>query len=133
MGTRLVVNGAAGRMGRAMLRAAAAHTGVVVVAALVRPGSPLDGEPVANGLARRRDGLESSSALAPDLEAEVLLDFSPPSGMLSGLALARARGLAFVSGTTGLATEHQSALRAASAEIPVLWSASFSLGIALLK
>jgi 4-hydroxy-tetrahydrodipicolinate reductase len=131
--TRLVVMGAAGRMGRAMLRAAAGHSGVDVVAALVRPGSALDGEPVANGMARRGGNLEFSSALDPDADAEVLLDFSSPTGMMSGLALARARGLAFVSGTTGIATEHQAALRNAAAEIPVLWSASFSLGIALLR
>ena len=125
--------GAAGRMGRALLRAAAAHNGVRVVAALVRPGSALDGEPVSVGLARRGDNLEFSSALDPDADAEVVLDFSSPSGMMSGLALARQRGLAFVSGTTGIAAEHQTALRNAALEIPVLWSASFSLGIALLK
>jgi 4-hydroxy-tetrahydrodipicolinate reductase len=120
-------------MGRAMLRAAAASNGVEVVAALVRPGSALDGEPVGGGLARRGANLEFSSALDPDADAEVVLDFSSPTGMLSGLALARAKRLAFVSGTTGLAAEHQAALRNASGEIPVLWSASFSLGMALLK
>src|SRR5436190_4666784 len=134
--TRMVVMGAGGRMGRAMLRAAAAQNGgapVVAVAALVRPGSALDGEPVGPGLARRGDNLEFSSALDPDTNAEVVLDFSSPFGMMSGLALARSRGLAFVSGTTGIAAEHQAALRSAALDIPVLWSASFSLGIALLK
>jgi 4-hydroxy-tetrahydrodipicolinate reductase len=131
--TRIVIMGAAGRMGRALLRAAASHNGVEVVAALVRPGSNLDGEPLGNGLIRRGDSLEFSSALDPDIDAEVLLDFSSPSGMLSAMALARARGLAFVSGTTGLANEHLAALRQVSLEIPVLWAASFSLGIALLK
>jgi len=125
--------GGAGRMGRAMLRAAATTPGITAVAALVRPGSALDGEPVGAGLAPRGDSLEFASALDPDTDAEVLLDFSSPSGMMSALALARARGLAFVSGTTGIAAEHQAALKNASLEIPVLWAASFSLGIALLK
>jgi 4-hydroxy-tetrahydrodipicolinate reductase len=63
----------------------------------------------------------------------VLLDFSSPSGMMSDWRWHGQRGLAFVSGTTGIAAEHQAALRTAALEIPVLWSASFSLGIALLK
>jgi 4-hydroxy-tetrahydrodipicolinate reductase len=131
--TRIVIMGAAGRMGRAMLRAAGSRSDLEVVAALVRPGSPAAGETFGNGANPRGRVFEFTSALEPEADAQVLLDFSSPQGMLSGLALAAARGLAFVSGTTGLAAEHHAALRGAAAEIPVLWSASFSLGIALLK
>jgi len=120
-------------MGRALIRAIAQRPEFELVAALVRPGSPFDGEPVGNGLLEHGHALEFRSQLDPDTPAQVLIDFTTPQAMPAALALARARGLAFVSGTTGLSTDLQSSLAAAEQEIPVLWSANFSLGIALLQ
>ena len=131
--TRLVIHGAAGRMGRSLLRGLAAREEFELVAALVRPGSALDGEALGNGLGSVHGAHEYKSSLEPEVHGEVLIDFSVPAAMPSALALARARGLAFVSGTTGLSGELTSSLQAAAQEIPVLWSANFSIGVALLK
>ena len=49
------------------------------------------------------------------------------------LAMALERKVAFVSGTTGLTEAQLDQLNDAAARIPVLWSANFSLGVALLK
>ncbi|MGL6291572.1 MAG: 4-hydroxy-tetrahydrodipicolinate reductase, partial [Silanimonas sp.] len=60
-------------------------------------------------------------------------DFSLPEAFDAALALAVERRAAFVSGTTGLSLAQLKALEAASRQIPVLWAANFSLGVAVLS
>ena len=120
---RLLVHGASGRMGRALLRLAAAEPGCRVVAA------------VARGIDQRVvDGVAWFSAAemrgAPDFD--VAVDFSLPEAFDAVLALCRQRGAALVSGTTGLSEAQREALDEAAAGIPVLWASNFSLGVALL-
>jgi 4-hydroxy-tetrahydrodipicolinate reductase len=103
-----------------------------VVAALVRPGSRFDGEPLEALLGPAAPPLEFSAVLDPEAQIDVLLDFSLAESFDAGLALARARGCAFVSGTTGLRATQYEALDAAAETIPVLWASNFSLGVAAL-
>lgn len=63
----------------------------------------------------------------------LMIDFSLPEAFDAALALAVQRRAAFVSGTTGLSDLQRQALVDASATIPVLWSANFSLGVAVLS
>ncbi len=63
----------------------------------------------------------------------VLIDFSSPSGFSQALQYCIELGVPFVSGTTGLSSEQKESLTKAGEQIPVLWSANMSLGIALLK
>jgi 4-hydroxy-tetrahydrodipicolinate reductase len=118
-------------MGRALIRAAP-RAGLAVVAALVRPASPLAGVAVpdshANGVP-----LDYSAALDPDAGATVLVDFSHAEAFDAAVALAVGHGLALVSGTTGLDERQQSLLDDAARRVPVLWAANFSLGVALLE
>lgn len=65
-------------------------------------------------------------------ELDVLIDFSAPAGFDAALAHCCAHRVALVSGTTGLSAAQRTALAAAARAIPVLWSANFSLGIAVL-
>lgn len=103
-----------------------------VVAALVRPGSRFEGEPLEALLGPAAPPLEFSAALDPEAQIDVLLDFSLADSFDAGLALARARGCAFVSGTTGLRPVQFQALDDAAQSIPVLWASNFSLGVAAL-
>lgn len=120
---RILVHGASGRMGRALLRLAVDEPGCQVVAAVARR---IDQRVV--------DGVACFSAAemrgAPDFD--VLVDFSLPEAFDAVLALCRQRGAALVSGTTGLSGAQRDALDAAAADIPVLWASNFSLGVALL-
>lgn len=120
----VAVFGASGRMGRALLRALAERGDVLAAAALVRPGSAVLGESAGGGL---------RYAQALDAPASVLIDFSGAAGFDAALAMALQRGCAFVSGSTGLEPAQYAALDRAAAAIPVLWSANFSLGVALLS
>ena len=125
----VVVRGATGRMGQAILRVLAERDDLTLAAALVRAGSAHAGQPVhplADG------GHRYVERLAPDDDARVLIDFSVAGAFDDGLALALERKLAFISGTTGLDEHQRATLERAATSIPVLWSANFSLGVAVL-
>jgi 4-hydroxy-tetrahydrodipicolinate reductase len=121
---RILVHGASGRMGRALLRLAAADPRVLVVAAVSRSGAPIEGTqaPVLAG-----------DALAACPEFDVAIDFSLPAAVPLLLALCRQRNAALVSGTTGLDPALRAGLDAAAEAIPVLWASNFSLGVAVLE
>ncbi|MBB3344394.1 4-hydroxy-tetrahydrodipicolinate reductase [Luteimonas sp. RC10] len=122
---RVLVHGASGRMGQAVLRLAASCDGLTVVAAVsgsaprqrVIGGVPYFGAAELGG--------------APPFD--VAIDFSLPAGFDALLALCERRGAALVSGTTGLSEAQNAALDAAAARIPVLWASNFSLGVAVLQ
>jgi len=121
---RLLIHGASGRMGQALLRLAADDPQLTVSAAVTRrTPAPRVIEGVAYFAA---DELVS----AP--EFDVAIDFSLPAGFDAILALCVERGVALVSGTTGLDPRQQTALAEAAARIPLVWASNFSLGVAVL-
>lgn len=123
--TRLLVHGAGGRMGQALLRLCAGR-GDCVVAAAVSARQPAQ---------RVVDGVPwfAASELAGAPEFDVAVDFSLPAGFDAALAACLARGAGLVSGTTGLSDAQRGALAEAGNRIPVLWAANFSLGVAMLE
>jgi len=121
---RILIHGASGRMGQALLRLATERSDLEVVAAVSRK---VESRAI-DGIAQFRVA-ELSGVPAFD----VAIDFSLPEGFDGILEVCRSRGSALVSGTTGILESQREALRAASAEIPVLWSANFSLGVAVLS
>ncbi|MET3930434.1 4-hydroxy-tetrahydrodipicolinate reductase [Lysobacter sp. OAE881] len=123
--TRILVHGASGRMGQALLRLASERDDVVVVAAVQR-SQPA--QRVVDGVAHF-----AASELHGAPAFDVAIDFSLPHGFDPVLALCEERGAALVSGTTGLEAPQLSALESASQRIPLLWAANFSLGVAILS
>lgn len=118
---RLLVHGASGRMGRALLRLSAADPRFTRAGAITRAGGTVDG---VRCLPAER--------IAAALPFDVLVDFSLPSAFDAALELCLQRGIALVSGTTGLSESQCEALAVAAESIPLLWSANFSLGVAVL-
>jgi 4-hydroxy-tetrahydrodipicolinate reductase len=122
--TRLLIHGASGRMGQALLRLGAqAPDDVVVVAAVSRKPTQrvIDGVPQF-----------AASELAGVPAFDVAIDFSLAEAFERILALCTERGVALVTGTTGLDDAQRGALQAAGTRIPVLWASNFSLGVAVL-
>src|SRR5581483_10778951 len=128
----VVVYGSAGRMGQAVVRCILESPRARLACALVRPGSGLAGEPIERVFGAVPRNVDFSTSLDPDVPCDVLVDFSGPVVFDAALALAVERRAAFVSGTTGLREEQYAALERAAHAIPVLWSANFSLGVAML-
>ncbi len=126
--TRIVLNGAAGRMGKVLAKVIAERDDAVITASLVRPGSEHDGQP---------SNIPSSptyqACLTGPADADVLIDFSASAGFDAALALAIKQKIAFVSGSTGLDSAQLQALDAAAGQIPLLWAANFSVGVVVLE
>lgn len=121
---RLLIHGASGRMGQTLLKLATERDDLRIVAAVAPPsedaellGQPF--HPVAD-----LDGVPAF---------DVAIDFSLPAAFDAILDLCARRGAAFVSGTTGLSAPQRTALQSAASAIPALWSANFSLGVAVLE
>ena len=64
--------------------------------------------------------------------ADVVIDFSRPEALPEIASYVRRTGTPLLSGTTGFTPAQLSQLEALGAWAPVLWSANFSLGIAVL-
>ncbi|MFC7300163.1 4-hydroxy-tetrahydrodipicolinate reductase [Cognatiluteimonas weifangensis] len=120
---RVLIHGASGRMGRALLRLCAQAPVLAVAGAVSRKPAQrvIDGVPQF-----------AASELSGVPAFDVAIDFSRPEAFDRVLALCVERGVALVSGTTGLGEDQRDALQAAGARIPVLWAANFSLGVAVL-
>ena len=99
-----------GKMGR-LIRETAESTGDEVVAALGH-----------DDLARL-DGMGRV--------ADVVIDFSRPEALDAVCAYVRRTGTPLVSGTTGYTPEQKQRLEALGSAAPVLWSANYSLGVAV--
>ena len=64
--------------------------------------------------------------------ADVVIDFSRPEALPAVCAYVRPPRTALLSGTTGYTPPQKAELESVGACVPVLWSANFSLGIAVL-
>lgn len=64
--------------------------------------------------------------------ADVVIDFSRPESLPEVCDYVRRTGTPLLSGTTGYTTAEMAQLKALGACAPVLWSANFSLGVAVL-
>ena len=65
--------------------------------------------------------------------ADILVDFSRPEALPELCSYARRTATPVLSGTTGCTGRDLEQLRALGAHVPVLWSANYSLGIAVLR
>ena len=126
---RLAINGASGRMGRALLDLVSEDCRFVLVYAVVAPGSPDDGQlvaPLTDSALRHAHDWSGAPAV------DVVIDFSSPLALSSALAHCVALNVALVSGTTGLDAALEVQLADASRQIAILRAANFSLGVAVL-
>ena len=131
---RVVLVGAAGRMGRAVEAAATGATDLVVHARVDQRANFPAGAGVGDGVRAGGDGVQwSDDVQAVTGKGDVIVDFSGPSGARAAAAAAAARGAALVTGSTGLAPDDEAALRDAAKRVPVLRASNFSLGIAALR
>ena len=78
-----------------------------------------------------RDGLASLETL--DTEADVVMDFSSPAALSAVAAYVRRTGTPLLSGTTGYTPEQMKTFDHLGQFAPVLHSANFSVGIAVLR
>jgi 4-hydroxy-tetrahydrodipicolinate reductase len=105
--TKIIIAGAKGRMGQAVLRCAENNPAFTV-----------------SGRIDRGDDLEAVLG-----QADVVIDFTSPESTLGFARLCAARQKAIVIGSTGHSEEDRTAVAALAGLIPAVWSANYSAGV----
>jgi 4-hydroxy-tetrahydrodipicolinate reductase len=130
---RLVVTGAAGRMGRMLVKTIHETTGAILSAALEHEGSIALGEDAGLLAGCGNAGVPiTTDPLAAVLNADGILDFSTPAASVEFAALAAQARITHVIGTTGLLEEDLKRIGAAARHAPIVRSGNMSLGVNLL-
>ncbi len=129
---KVAVVGAAGRMGKTLVEAVCAATGLTLGAATERVGSSLMGADAGELAGVGRLGVTICDDLATVIDDfDVLIDFTAPAATLVHLEVCRANGKRIVIGTTGFSDEQKQVLKAASEEIGVVFAPNMSVGVNL--
>ena len=130
---RLVVTGAAGRMGRMLIKTIDETPGVALAAALEREGSPALGADAGVLAGCDKLGIAvTADPLAAILHADGIADFSSPAASVEFAALAAQARVVHVVGTTGLSEDDLQKLGAAARHAAIVRSGNMSLGVNLL-
>lgn len=131
---RVVITGAAGRMGHALVRAALATPGCEVAGAIEVEGHADLGRDAGLLAGAREVGVPVSSDLRRALQAaDVLIDFTFHTTAPRHAALAAELGRALVMGTTGLTPAEEQAVLEAARKVPVVKAPNMSLGVCVLS
>jgi 4-hydroxy-tetrahydrodipicolinate reductase len=130
---RLVVIGAAGRMGRTLVRLVSETDGAVLSGALEREGSLALGEDA--GLLAGCGSAHvpiTADALPLVAQADGILDFSTPGTSVALAALAAQARIVHIIGTTGFDADDLAKIKAAARHATIVRSGNMSLGVNLL-
>ena len=121
--TRIVIIGAAGRMGRT-IRRLAEEEGNFIIAGLV------DRE---ESLASLQEGaIPVGRSLGAQAAGAVAIDFTAPEASMATAAMAAEMSVPLVIGTTGFSEAQKAELLALAQKTPLFWSANMSVGINVL-
>ena len=130
---KLVIVGAAGRMGRTLTRVVSETPGASVVAAIEQTGAPELGADAgelagigANGVTITDEVLETFAA------ADGVLDFTVPDATVAFAAIAAQARIVHIIGTTGFEAAHEEKIAAAARHAVVVKAGNMSLGVNLL-
>jgi 4-hydroxy-tetrahydrodipicolinate reductase len=119
---RIVLVGAAGRMGQAIEAAAQGATDIEIAARVDLPENL-----PATGAGWTADAAE---VIKP---GTVVVEFSTPATAVAAAVLCAAHGVPLVSGSTGLDAAQEEAMRGAGAWVAMLRASNFSIGVAALR
>ena len=128
--TNIVITGASGRMGRALIEAALEAEGASLSGATVRSSSTLvgvdAGELVGQGhrSAPIQSNLDAFASSSP-----VVIDFTTIDATLDHLQWCVTQGVPCVIGTTGFSDAQEMMIAEAGATIPVVYAPNFSVGV----
>jgi 4-hydroxy-tetrahydrodipicolinate reductase len=130
---KVVIAGAAGRMGQALVRCCQKIDGLSLAGAIEYGEHPQLGEDAGAIAGLEPVGVLLSSAFeAAVSQADVVVDFSLHTAVPGHVRSMAQLKRAFVLGTTGLSEDEASVVRDASGKIPIVWAPNMSPGVNLL-
>jgi 4-hydroxy-tetrahydrodipicolinate reductase len=130
---RIVIAGAAGRMGRTLVRLVSESKGCVVSGALEAHGHPDLGADAGQLAGLAPLGVTVTDDPLPALaDAQAVIDFTVPAVSVALAALAAQARIVHVIGTTGFSSDDETKIRAAARHAIIVKSGNMSLGVTLL-
>lgn len=130
---KIAVMGAAGRMGRELLKAVHGAPGCTVAGATEQAGSGLVGTDVGLLIGNEPLGIKvSGDAEAVIAASDGIIDFTAPRATAAFAALTAKYGIVHVIGTTGFDAAGESAIKDAAAKATIIKAGNMSLGVNLL-
>ena len=130
MKPKLMVIGAAGRMGRRIIALAAESGQFDVVGAVDTENHPETGKDA--GLLAGGNALGITLGHSWPDAADIAIDFSLPEGADKTIQNCTESGIALVMGTTGLSQSQQAAIQEAAKRIPVIYGTNMGVGMNVL-
>ncbi|GLO61859.1 4-hydroxy-tetrahydrodipicolinate reductase [Vibrio sp. MACH09] len=130
---RIAIAGAAGRMGRNLVKATHHNAMASVGAASERSESSLIGVDVGELCSEGHFDI----ALVDDLEKriddfDVVIDFTVPQSTLANIELCQKYGKKIVIGTTGFSDEERASIEKAAQQVPIVMAPNYSVGVNLV-
>jgi 4-hydroxy-tetrahydrodipicolinate reductase len=129
---KVIVAGASGRMGRALIEGVQQSPDLSLHGALDRSDSPVIGRDAGEILGQHCGVTVSADVAASVKGGDVLIDFTRPEGTLVHLDACLRHGVRMVIGTTGFNTEQKHRLVDASRTIPIVFAPNMSVGVNVL-
>lgn len=130
---RVIVTGAAGRMGSRIINAIVERKDIGLAGAVEREGHPSLGHDAGEVAGTGPTGLKIGDAIEDYIEkADVVIDFTTPHAALLTLEKVCNKGKAMVIGTTGFSKEGEDRIRDISNKIPCVYSPNMGVGINLI-
>ena len=130
MKPKLIVCGAAGRMGKRIVSLAIEADEFDVIAAIESQNHPDIGKDAGIVAGMQPINIELGSTY-PD-GSDVVIDFSQPAAADKTIDYCTESGAALVLGTTGLSDEQREKIKTASEKIPVIYGTNMSVGMNVL-
>lgn len=119
---KVVVAGAGGKMGQALIEGVLADASLQLAAALDAGGS--------SAVGRNVGGTKVSSDVRKAVAAgDVLIDFTRPEGTIAHLEACARAGKSIVIGTTGISEPLRKAILQAARRIPIAMSPNYAVGV----
>lgn len=129
----LVVVGAAGKMGRTLVRVIAETPGVTLAGAIERTGAAEVGKDSGVLAGLEPNGVfVTTDPLPVFAKADGVLDFTVPAATLGFAELAAQARIVHVIGTTGLSADDEAKIKSAARHAVIVKSGNMSLGVNLL-
>ncbi|MCG9552177.1 4-hydroxy-tetrahydrodipicolinate reductase [Vibrio alginolyticus] len=130
---RIAIAGAAGRMGRNLVKAAHHNSEASVGAGSERPESSLVGVDVGELCGEGRFDVALVDDLSKAIEEfDVIVDFTAPVSTLANIELCKRHGKKLIIGTTGFSEEEKQVIDAAAKEMPIVMAPNYSVGVNLV-
>lgn len=119
-------------MGHALARACLGHHGLILTAALERPGAATVGTDVGELAGMMKLGISVTDNPAEVVDSvDVFVDFTRPDATLNLLEICQLSGTRLVIGTTGFSDEQRARIRRASEDMPIILAPNMSVGVTL--